>query len=71
MYVHNFLVDRGKGRVKEGRTAKGGGGGGRPTLATGGTANNAHDAVATMEIIIKPSTCNDLWLALASPRGEQ
>lgn len=30
-------------------------------MATGGSANNAHDAVATMEIIIKPSTCNDLW----------
>lgn len=34
--------------------------GGQPS-ATGGSANNAHDAVATMEIIIKPSTCNDLW----------
>jgi len=34
--------------------------GGKPS-ATGGSANNAHDAVATMEIIIKPSTCNDLW----------
>lgn len=30
-------------------------------MATGGSTNNAHDAVATMEIIIKPSTCNDLW----------
>lgn len=34
--------------------------GGKPS-ATGGSANNAHDAVATMEIIIKLSTCNDLW----------
>jgi len=34
---------------------------GGKSSATGGSANNAHDAVATMEIIIKPSTCNDLW----------
>ena len=36
---------------------------------TGGSTNNAHDAVATMEIIIKQSTCNDLWAGLVRPRA--